>query len=181
MSVTVSRRLLIVPIIILIGLNLACAKKIKSSYSIDKDKTIQANNKKDIEGYKINLADSLVQTSEFLMEVYNDLKKVGFAGYDKEPNSSKESFMLINNTDKDITGCEVRIDYLDMQGRMLHSRTITEACFVPGGETRRFDINSWDTQRTYYYYLGNQPRRVATPFQVVFHPLSFWISNNFEE
>lgn len=106
-----------------------------------------------------------------------DLKGCSFAGYDKEANSNKESFLIVNSTDHEILGFCVRIDYLDMKGRMLHSRIVEEKCDVPPHEARRIDIKSWDTQHTYYYYLGNEPKRVATPFQVSFTPVSYIIAN----
>lgn len=108
-------------------------------------------------------------------EEVRNLRNCSFSGYDKEPNSNKESFILMNPGPYVITGYEVKIEYLDMQGRMLHSRKVTLPCFVPPGENHRFDIPSWDIQHTYYYYLGNAPKRVATPFQVRFLPQAIWI------
>ena len=138
------------------------AKKIKESYKIEKDSKASTH----------TLKDAKFKGREI---VYSDSLNVGFSGYDKEPNSSQESFILMNSTDKTVTGFNVRIEYLDMQDRMLHSREVKLPCYVPEGENRRFDINSWDTQHTYYYYLGNAPKRVATPFQVKFTPLSIWV------
>lgn len=151
------------------------AKKIKSSLKIEKDKANGKGETTKFEGRCINLSDSTELTLSADSLLFEGLKIVNFAGYDKEPNSNKESFIMVNPSNNCITGYKVRIDYLDMQGRMLHSRELTEQCIVPAGETRRFDTKSWDLQHTYYYYLGNEPKRVATPFQVVFTPLAFWI------
>lgn len=137
------------------------AKKIRNSFKIENKKSLDSSHssKKNPEGVETNLPEC------------------SFSGYDKEVSSNIESFILTNPTDKFITGFNVVIEYLDMQGRMFHSREITESCHVPPGESRRIDIPGWDKQHTYYYYLGNEPRRVATPFKVVFHPKSFWIKD----
>lgn len=137
------------------------ARKVKHSLYIDKEKKSTKLQTEIIPGNVVNLSDSV--------------KNCIFAGYDKEPNSSVESFLVINPTDSLLTGFEVTIEYQDMQGRMLHSRKVRKACEVPPNESRRVDIPTWDKQHTYYYYLGNQPRRVATPFQVVFRPIAIWM------
>lgn len=156
----------------LFGLQNVDGKKIKQSLSIGKEQKADLSKETGkINGKKVELSDSILVNGSGL----SDLLMVKFAGYDKEINSSKESFILINNSNNIITGYEVKIDYLDSHGRMLHSRNIRESGIVPPGETRRFDIKSWDTQHTYYYYLGNEPKKVATPYQVSFTPLIFWI------
>ena len=179
------KKLFIVTLILIGGLSATeplSARKIKHSLTIDKESKSKAHKKGTLSGMEIPV-DSVMTTSdsslgnfqEIESEVVNRLKECSFSGYDKEANSNLESFILLNNSGKVITGYKVRIDYLDMQGRMLHSRIVEEGCRVPAGENRRLDIKSWDTQHTYYYYLGNAPRRVATPYQVKFTPLSFWI------
>ena len=155
-------------------------KKIKSSFKINKEQKEnvkrEAGRLYELGGVReINLSGSQNSEDPVLEELKIELRKVSFAGYDKELNSSKESFILVNPTDERIVGYKVRIDYLDMQGRMLHSQTVESSCDVPPGESRRMDEKTWDTQHTYYYYLGNEPKRVATPFQVKFIPLSFKI------
>lgn len=167
------------------------AKKIKHSFKIEKEqKNAGKKNTEEIKkGKAINLKDSLIFNSAITESVVDtisgleinllqDLKKCLFAGFDKEVNSSKESFILKNDSQQKIIGFIVRIDYLDMKGRMLHSRTIEEEGEVPPGETRRFDIRSWDIQHTYYYYRGNEPKKVATPFDVKFTPEVFFIEDS---
>lgn len=145
------------------------AKKIKNRFSITKEKPerVNSNYKAEIPGEEILIEDSII--AKYGKNI------ISFAGYEKEANSRKETFLLQNASETDFIGYSVRIDYLDMQGRMLHSRTITDKCNVPSGETRKIDINTWDNQFTYYYYLGNEPKKVATPYKVIFKPLSVWI------
>lgn len=100
---------------------------------------------------------------------------IRFAGYDKEASASKETFLIINNSPFDITALRLKIVYRDIQGRMLHSRTIHHKCTVPHGETRKTDISSWDTQHSYFYHLSNEPRKSAAPYKVEFIPLSFFV------
>lgn len=105
-----------------------------------------------------------------------DPTAVSFAGYEKQATAKKESFHIINNSAFNLHKVRVRIIYRDMKGRMLHSRDVTVACNVPHSETRKTDIQTWDSQGSFYYYLGNEPRRVATPYKVEIQPLLFWLS-----
>lgn len=155
----------------------ATAKKIKNSFTIGKNKPTELYQKNRIDGKEFIIGDSISENLSEERAIAISLMECSFAGYDKEINSNKESFILINKSDREIKGYKVRIDYLDMQGRMLHSRIVEKSCEVPPNESRRFDIKSWDGQHTYYYYLGNEPKKVATPFQVVFHPQSFWVTD----
>lgn len=168
------RKLIILLSALIILCPLGEAKKIRNSFRIDKTEDSGKDVTK-IGGVPFVLADTMYCSQGDHDSILISLKEVVFAGYDKEPNSSLESFILVNPSKHAITGYEVRIDYLDMQGRMLHSRTVKNSCMVPAGETRRFDLKSWDPQHTYYYYLGNEPKRVATPFKVAFYPLTIWI------
>lgn len=151
------------------------AKKIKNSFKIEKE---SSKDKKQteirIEGKKVTIeANDSLSGSNGEYELL--LNGITFSGYDKEVNSSKESFLVSNKSEVPVTGFEIRIDYLDMKGRMLHSREVKKSCLIPPGETRKVDIPAWETQHTYYYYLGNEPKRVATPFQVAITPKCYWI------
>lgn len=146
-------------------------KKIKNSFKIEKsDKTKSKSQMSGFPGKEISFIDTLSNRQDL-----KELEKCGFAGYEKEAHSNKESFILINGSDKTILAFKLRIDYLDIKDRMLHAREVQQMCVVPPGETRRFDIKSWDTQHTYYYYLGNEPKKVAIPYKVSISPISLWI------
>ena len=151
------------------------AKKIKNTFKIEKESKKKNDNTDVLKGKMINLNDSLSPLNfENKSEIQN-IYKVSFAGYEKEAASSKESFLMINPSSYNITAFEVKINYYDLQGRMLHSRIVKEICDLPAGETRRFDIKSWDTQHTYYYHLGNEPKKVSIPYKVSFLPLLIWV------
>ena len=148
------------------------AKKIRNSLKIEKEgKWVNTHTS---QGLEIILSDSLC--SEIGKDYLKQLSNCGFSGYEKEISSNKETFILTNPSDFTIIGFNVRIDYLDMQDRMLHSRTISKTCEIPSHEARKFDIGSWDLQHSYFYHLGNEPKKVATPYKVTFTPLSFRIS-----
>ena len=98
---------------------------------------------------------------------------ISFAGYDKEASSSIESFLIINDSPVTLTGTTVRIIYKDMKQRMLHSRDYDIKCLIPSKQTRKIDIPTWDKQKTYYYYLGNKPKKIATPYNVSIVPVSY--------
>lgn len=164
--------LLSLSIFVLITLPIG-AKKIKNSFYIGKETKLKNNTPKNLfSGRNIVLTDTLHYSEEGIKSLYS----VKFSGYDKEVNSYLESFIITNPSEFTITGYEVRIDYLDLQDRLLHSKNVKELCEIPPKESRRIDIKSWDTQHTFYYYLGNEPKKVATPFKVIFTPISFWLS-----
>lgn len=150
----------------------ADAKKIKSSFAVEKKSGKSDPKVTLLTGREIVLSDSLSDLKES-DGIFQELNKISFVGFDKESGSNFESFIIKNEGTQRLRGFKVRVDYLDLQGRMLHSRTVEDTCLVPAGETRRIDVKSWDKQHTFYYYLGNVPRKVATPFKVKFHPISF--------
>ena len=151
------------------------AKKVRLSFKDDKETKNVATKTKKIPGVEIVLNDTTLVLDDKGTALIEDLSKIKFTGYEKEINSRMESFIMVNPGAFKITGFRTRVDYLDMQGRPFHSVVLEELIDVPPGESRRMDVKSWDLQHTYYYYLGNEPRKVAVPFQVEFTPLSFWI------
>lgn len=56
---------------------------------------------------------------------------ISFAGYDKSISASREDFLIVNRSPFLITGIKFRITYLDMKGRMLHSRTLSKKFTCP--------------------------------------------------
>lgn len=92
---------------------------------------------------------------------------IELSGYDKPLRSAYESFLLTNLTARPLRSMAVTIDYYDMEKRQLHQRCDTLPVAVPPGETRMVKISTWDTQRSYYYHLGRQPRTPrVTPYSI---------------
>lgn len=92
---------------------------------------------------------------------------VRLSGYDKPLRSAKESFFVTSAMDDTICGFMARLDYTDMEGRALHSREVTVDVTLAPGETRRVEIPSWDTQKSFYYHRSTTPKRArSTPYQV---------------
>lgn len=93
---------------------------------------------------------------------------VRFCGYEKKLRSSKETIFIENLTDSTIIKTSFHIDYIDNQGRTIHSRShVLETVEIPPRQTRRFDIPSWDKQNSYYYIKGEHPRKSATPYDII--------------
>ena len=162
------------------------AKKIKQSLKVTKEKT-SINNKgpknkgssksgADSDSNQLQLpADTIshVILKDGSRVVFNP-DSISFSGYEKEANSSLETLLITNSGNVAITGVRFRIIYKDLKDRMLHSRTITQNCHIPVHETRRVDFKTWDNQKTYFYYLGNEPKKVATPYKVEIVAVAFF-------
>ena len=116
-----------------------------------------------------NERDNPDQTSHKPKRIEADstlISKLSFSGYDKPTTSSQETFHITNLTDTLIRKVGIRLTYRDLQNRMLHSREAEVECDIPAGETRIASIKSWDIQHTFYYYLGPEPKKTATPYKV---------------
>lgn len=88
-------------------------------------------------------------------------------GFDKRAEALVESFFITNTTDRRLTGLDFTLSYYTLDGRMLHSRHVEIDCDIPAGQTRKFDIKSFDRQKSFYYHKSQAPsRRRATPFRV---------------
>ena len=103
------------------------------------------------------------------------LDQVVFSGFDKTKNNSNESFFIINNTDRTLTAVALYIDYRTPDGRQLTRRFIRLICNIPAGETRKADIPSWDTQRSFYHIKSEKPRRGGNPFDIRFDPIAYYL------
>lgn len=95
---------------------------------------------------------------------------ITLSGYDKPLRTTHETLLVTNSTARPVTGIALTINYLDMKGRQLHSRTDTLLIRIPPGETRMLRFPSWDRQQSYYYHLGPEPRSSRfTPYTVSIH------------
>lgn len=102
------------------------------------------------------------------------LDQITFSGFDKPGDSSQESFFITNNTDRTMTGVTLYIEYLTPDGRQLHKQFLRLSCSIPPHETRKTDIRSWDTQRS-FHYEKSAPTRRSAPFAVRFDPVAYYL------
>ncbi len=96
---------------------------------------------------------------------------IAISGFEKTLRSTRESLFATNYTSDTISAIAITIDYLDMNGRQLHRRslTLTPPAPMAPGQTRQFEFKSWDSQRVWHYRLSLPPRTKgqATPFDVM--------------
>lgn len=135
------------------------ARKIKSTRSVKKTQA-------DALRGETSECDSLISRDSYYHFPDSIASKIRFYGFDKTVSSTLESFFIVNGLEDKISALDIDIMYLDSEGRMLHNRSVTLECDLPAGETRRYDIKSWDTQKSFYFHQSVKPRRQATPFYV---------------
>lgn len=137
-----------------------------------------------IEAQDIEPADTIGEMTEgsFMVASFCEncnngyrLDQVVFSGFDKTLRSSKESFFIINNTDRTLTGVTLYIDYRTPDGRQLTKRFLKLTCAIPPGETRKADIPTFDTQHSFYYADSERPKRGGNPFTVTFDPVALYL------
>lgn len=102
------------------------------------------------------------------------INQIAFSGFDKHGSSSSESFFITNNTDRTMSGVSLYIEYLTPDGRQLHKRFLKLDCNIPAGETRKADVKSWDTQRS-FHYERSRASKSSSPFTVVFDPVAYYL------
>lgn len=91
---------------------------------------------------------------------------IRFCGYEKTLRATRETIFIENLSDSTIAEISLTIEYLDSDGRQIHQRAIRRETNLPPRQTRRFDLKSWDTQKSYYYINGDKPRKSATPYNI---------------
>ena len=96
------------------------------------------------------------------------IEQAKITGFDKRTESTVESFFVTNTTDRRLTGLDFTLTYLTVDGKQLHSRHVEIESDIPPGETRKYDIRSFDRQKSFYYHKSQAPvRRKATPFSIL--------------
>lgn len=138
------------------------ARKIRTKHSIPKAYTAasSAETSEQSDTKTVSMASDSIVFCDSIRPL------IRFYGFDKTVTGNKESFFVSNSLDREIIGMEIDITYTDMKGRQLHKRTVHLDSKLPTGETRRYDISSWDTQKSFYFHRSVKPRRQATPFDV---------------
>ncbi|WP_289640842.1 hypothetical protein [uncultured Muribaculum sp.] len=99
---------------------------------------------------------------------------ITIADYDKPLRSNYETFFVTNRHSRTIVRITVDIDYIDMNGSQLHSRSVTVECDIPPGATRQLHTRAWDRQKAFYHHTTrSKPRSPhARPYKVVVTPVS---------
>lgn len=99
---------------------------------------------------------------------------ITIADYDKPLRSNYETFFVTNRHCRTIVRITVDIDYIDMNGSQLHSRSVTVECEIPPGATRQLHTRAWDRQKAFYHHTTrSKPRSPhARPYKVVVTPVS---------
>ena len=99
--------------------------------------------------------------------VVPDSGAVVLRGYDKPLRARRETVLAVNNSSDTIEALYVTFSYFDMNGRMLHRRSLRLPEVLPPQQTRMLTFPSWDTQNTYRYHLSAPaPRSAAVPYKV---------------
>lgn len=99
---------------------------------------------------------------------------ITIADYDKPLRSNYETFFVTNRHCRTIVRITVDIDYIDMNGSQLHSRSVTVECDIPPGATRQLHTRAWDRQKAFYHHTTrSKPRSPhARPYKVIVTPVS---------
>lgn len=139
------------------------ARKIRTKHSIPKAYTA-ASSAEISEQSDTTMTVSIASDSITFCDSIRPL--IRFYGFDKTVTGNKESFFISNGLEREVIGIEIVITYTDMKGRQLHKRKVRLDSNLPSGETRRYDISSWDIQKSFYYHRSVKPRRQATPFDI---------------
>lgn len=150
------------------------ARKIRTRHAIPKQTAKESASRTMADDGAVSMASDSATFCERI------LPAIRFYGFDKTAGSNMESFFISNGLDSTVSGMGVRITYYDMKGRQLHKQAVWIDCDIPAGETKRTDIKSWDTQKSFYFHKSAAPKRQATPFDVKIELVSVNISDEKE-
>lgn len=68
------------------------------------------------------------------------------------------------------------MNYLTLDSTQIHRAWREIDCDIEPGKTEKIDVKSWDTQKSFYYYLSDAPKyRRATPYTVIFDPVTIYL------
>lgn len=103
--------------------------------------------------------------------------KLTFMAYDKKTSASKETFFVDNGSDTALTALEIEISYYNLKNKPIHRRKLTIEQLFPSKETRKVDISSWDSQKSFHYVNSVPSPKGSTPYTVTFKVISFTKAN----
>lgn len=104
------------------------------------------------------------------------LEQVKYSRFDKPASSAYETFQVTNTTDRTLKAVGLFLEYRTLDGAQLHKRYVRLDCNVPAGESRMLSVRSFDKQKSYYFKGSSKPRKRATPFDVIFDPVAYYLS-----
>ena len=106
---------------------------------------------------------------------------LAFSGFKKRAGDVRESFLVKNLSKYHITQIKLLMRYTDINGRVIHERTVVVPCDVMPSQMRRVTVRSFDQERRYYYRYGGKPRLKAEPFDVAVRLLRYDVAIDTEE
>ena len=99
------------------------------------------------------------------------LNAITMVSYEQGWIDSKGTLALKNNTNEDIHNITYRITYLDMKGRALDYKDLTSDIEIAPGLTKKVNINAYEHDRGYSYYLSeadySNPQRFKIKFELI--------------
>ena len=116
----------------------------------------------------------LVLDSALTPEVPFTPLAVTMYGYAKRVSDARETFVLRNETRcYHISRVMVKIVYSTQDGKPFHTREELVECDLMPGSSRVVTLKSFDTAKTYYYYLNPPVRAAGIPYMVRYDILRY--------
>ena len=100
-------------------------------------------------------------------------EQLTFMAYDKRASADKETFFVDNGSALNLANIEVEISYFSESGKQIHRQKVELEGPFPARQTRKVDIRSWDTQKSFHYAKSAASKNGSTPYTVRFKVLSF--------
>lgn len=95
-------------------------------------------------------------------------------GYAKRLPDARETFVLRNETNcYRISRVLVKIVYSTQDGKAFHTREELVECDLMPGSSRMVSLKSFDTAKTYYYYLYPPVKAAGIPYIVRYDVLRY--------
>ncbi len=102
-----------------------------------------------------------------------DEAAVSMIGFDKRMSDTQESFLLRNNTSYHLSRVVVKMIYRSPENEMIDYRERVVECDLLPHSTRRCEIPSFDTSKSYYHVDSPPTRTSGRPFKVSFQLLRY--------